>query len=297
MGGIIIFSGNISSPAQLKAMTAKMRSISKIVPFISIDEEGGSVARIASSASKGFKVTRYRSAASVGASGDPAKALEMGTTIGKYLKEYGFNLDFAPVADVNSNPKNQVIGSRAFSSNPNVAAKMVNAFIDGLHKNGVLSCIKHFPGHGDTTADTHKGYVAVNKTWAQLQAMELVPFKASIDNTDFVMVAHLTLPKITSDGLPASVSKELITGKLRGELGYKGLVITDALAMGAIAKNYTPAQTAVNAVLAGVDVLLNPADLPKAFDALVAAVKSGKISEERINESVLRILKVKATLK
>ena len=296
VGGFIIFGGNLESPGQLADMIGKLNSNSRFTPFIAVDEEGGNVARIGNSASKGFVVKRYRSAAAVGAGGDPAAAYEMGSTIGQYLRGYGFNLDFAPVADVNTNPRNQVIGTRAFSPDPATAAAMVSAFIDGLHENSVLSCTKHFPGHGDTTADTHHGYVAVNKTWEELLAAEIIPFKESLDKTDLVMVAHLTLPQVTGDGLPASISGELITGRLKGELGYKGLVTTDSLAMSAISKNYSAADTAVMAVLAGVDILMNPANMPQSFEALVNAVRSGQISEDRINDSVLRILKLKARL-
>ena len=295
-GGFIIFDKNIESSTQIKNFTAKMREVSKYLPFVAIDEEGGQVTRLAGSTDKGIRVKTYRSMGAIGKTGDPANALEAGQTIGKYLEEYGFNLDFAPVADINTNPRNVIIGDRAFGSDPNLAAGMVCAFIDGLHESSVLSCVKHFPGHGDTTADTHYGSVSVKKTWDQLKEAELIPFAASFDTTDFVMTAHINLPNVTSDGLPASLSKELITGKLRGEMGFKGLVTTDSLAMDAITGPYGQGESAVLAVEAGVDVLLMPLDYTTSFDAVVEAVESGSIPESRIDESVLRILQAKAKI-
>lgn len=293
-GGFIIFDKNIESRTQIMKFTAQMREVSKYLPFVAIDEEGGKVTRLAGSTDKGIYVKTYRSMGAIGKTGDPANALEAGQTIGKYLKEYGFNLDFAPVADINTNPRNVIIGDRAFGSDPDLAAKMVCAFIDGLHESSVLSSVKHFPGHGDTTADTHYGMVAVKKTWEQLKEAELIPFSASFGTTDFVMIAHINLPNATSDGRPASLSKELITDKLRGELGYKGLVTTDSLAMEAITDQYSQEESAVLAVEAGVDVLLMPFDYTTSFDAIVAAVESGRIPESRIDDSVLRILRAKA---
>lgn len=295
-GGFIFFDKNIESKTQIMNFTAQAREVSKYLPFIAIDEEGGKVTRLAGSTDKGIRVKTYRSMESIGKTGDPANALEAGQTIGKYLEEYGFNLDFAPVADINTNPRNVIIGDRAFGSDPDMAAKMVCAFVDGLHESSVLSSVKHFPGHGDTTADTHHGSVAVKKTWAQLLEAELIPFRAAFDTTDFVMIAHINLPNATSDGLPASISRELITDKLRGELGYKGLVITDSLAMDAITDLYSQEESAVLAVEAGVDVLLMPLDYTTSFDAVVAAVESGRIPESRIDDSVLRILQAKSKI-
>ena len=295
-GGFIFFDKNIESKTQIMSFTAQAREVSKYLPFIAIDEEGGKVTRLAGSTDKGIRVKTYRSMESIGKTGDPANALEAGQTIGKYLEEYGFNLDFAPVADINTNPRNVIIGDRAFGSDPQLAAGMVCAFIDGLHESSVLTSVKHFPGHGDTTADTHYGSVAVKKTWEQLLEAELIPFRAAFDTTDFVMIAHINLPNATSDGLPASISKELITEKLRGELGYDGLVITDSMAMEAITDQFTQEESAVLAVEAGVDVLLMPFDYTTSFDAVIAAVQSGRIPESRIDESVIRILRAKAKI-
>ena len=291
-GGVAVFGKNIVSPKQLKAFTAALQNASAVPLLLGIDEEGGSVSRIAGTT--GFDEPRYNSAESVGATGDPAQAEAMGAAIGSYLAEYGFNLDFAPVADVNTNPKNIVIGSRAFGSDPALVAKMVSAEIAGLHRAGVMTCAKHYPGHGDTAGDTHDGYVSVTKTWDELKACELVPFTAAMDaGTDMIMAAHITAVNVTDDGLPASLSKEMITDRLRDGLGWNGVVITDALSMGAVLNNYSSADAAVKAVLAGADILLMPYDFKAAFNGVKDAVADGTISQARLDESVLRILDLK----
>ncbi|MBQ3652910.1 MAG: alpha,alpha-phosphotrehalase [Synergistaceae bacterium] len=287
-GGFILFRKNIDSPTQLKAFTKSLKDSCGIVPFMAIDEEGGRVARIASH--KAFKVRKFKSMKAIGKSG---QVRETASYIASYLKEYGFNLNFAPVADINTNPKNIVIGDRAFGSNPQAVSRMVGEYLDGLHEHGILGSIKHFPGHGDTTKDTHKGYVAVNKTWTQLLKAEIIPFRDNLKKADTVMIAHITMKKVTRDGLPATLSRTIITDKLRKELGYDGVVITDALNMGAINDNYTSSEAAVLAIEAGCDILLMPYDYREAFDGVIRAVESGRISEARIDESVKRIMKLK----
>ena len=287
-GGFILFRKNIDSPTQLKAFTKSLKDSCGIVPFMAIDEEGGRVARIASH--KAFKVRKFKSMKAIGKSG---QVREAASYIASYLKEYGFNLNFAPVADINTNPKNIVIGDRAFGSNPQAVSRMVGEYLDGLHEHGILGSIKHFPGHGDTTKDTHKGYVAVNKTWTQLLKAEIIPFRDNLKKADTVMIAHITMKKVTRDGLPATLSRTIITDKLRKELGYDGVVITDALNMGAINDNYTSSEAAVLAIEAGCDILLMPYDYREAFDGVIKAVESGRISEARIDESVKRIMKLK----
>ena len=290
-GGIVFFGKNLTGPDSLYSYMQSLSSVSDIPLLFAVDEEGGSVSRIAQISSFGIENIGYM--ANIGATGDTSKAYSAGKYIGDYLSSYGFKLDFAPVADINTNPNNIVIGKRAFGSDPALVSSMVSSFLDGLHNKGIMGCIKHFPGHGDTTADTHEDYVSVTKTWEQLEEAELIPFIDNFDNTDMIMIAHLTLPKITSDGLPATLSKELVTGKLRNELGYDGLIITDALAMGAIAKNYSSSEAAILAFDAGIDILLMPFDYEEAFNGIVDAVKSGRITEDRLNESVLRILNIK----
>lgn len=293
VGGFALFGQNIQSPDQLKKLIADIRQASPTAPLIGVDEEGGMVARIGGN--DAFDVERVGSMADIGASGDPEQARAVGRTIGAYLAEYGFDLDFAPVADVNTNPDNVVIGSRAFGSDPQLVAEMVCTGIDGLHQSGIMSCVKHFPGHGDTREDTHDGMVSVGKTWDELLACELIPFIAALDTTEMVMVSHITTPNVTSDGLPASLSFELVTQRLRQELGYDGVVITDAMEMGAIAGQYTAAQGAVMAIEAGVDIVLMPQSYVDAFEGVVQAVQEGTLPETRVDESVLRILTLKIT--
>lgn len=293
-GGVAIFGKNISSPEQLKNFVSAMQQASSVPLLMGVDEEGGSVSRLANSPV--FELPEYESMAAIGATGDVNAARDVGAAIGSYLREYGFNLDFAPVADTNTNPDNVVIGDRAFGSDPELVSQMVAAELEGLHSTGVLGCIKHFPGHGDTVGDTHDGYVSIQKTWEELLSAELIPFINNLDNTDMVMAAHISLPNVTGDGLPASLSEELINGKLRGELGYDGVVITDSLAMGAIAQEYSSADCAVMALDAGVDILLMPEDYAAAFEGVVQAVEEGRLSMERIDESVARVLELKDQL-
>lgn len=291
IGGVAIFQQNILSPDQLTDFINEMQEHSKISLFVGVDEEGGSVSRIANS--KGFDVTKHENMEIIGLTEDSKAAYNVGFTIGSYLKQYGFNLDFAPVADVNTNPDNIVIGNRSFGSDPELVAKMVSAAIDGLHQAGVMSCVKHFPGHGDTKGDTHEGFVSIEKTWEELGQGELIPFIGALGHTDMVMISHITAPNITSDGLPSSLSKEMIDGKLRKELGYDGVIITDAMEMGAITQEYPPAEAAVKSILAGADIILMPGNFVEAYNGIHDAVVGGTISEKRIDESVLRILSLK----
>lgn len=295
VGGIALFSRNITSAEQLPMFITDLQSSSKYPLFIAVDEEGGRVARIANSGY--FDVASYKSMEDIGKAGDASKAEEVGRQIGLYLKELGFNLDFAPVADTNTNPQNIVIGDRSYGSDPALVARMVSAQLDGMHDSGIMGTLKHFPGHGDTKDDTHSGYVSIEKTWDELKECELVPFITALPKADMVMVSHITAVNVTSDKLPTSMSETMITGKLRNELGYDGVIITDAMAMGAVADNYTSAEAAVTAVKAGVDIVLMPQNLDEAFNGVMNAVTDGEISMARLDESVMRILKLKARYK
>lgn len=295
VGGIALFSRNITSAEQLPMFISDLQSSSKYPLFIAVDEEGGRVARIANS--DFFNVASYKSMEDIGKAGDASKAEEVGRQIGLYLKELGFNLDFAPVADTNTNPQNIVIGDRSYGSDSALVARMVSAQLDGMHDSGIMGTLKHFPGHGDTKDDTHSGYVSIEKTWDELKECELVPFITALPKADMVMVSHITAVNVTSDKLPTSMSETMITGKLRNELGYDGVIITDAMAMGAVADNYTSAEAAVTAVKAGVDIVLMPQNLDEAFNGVINAVTDGEISMARLDESVMRILKLKARYK
>ncbi len=292
IGGYALFARNIDTPEQLKKLTSDLREISDIPPMILIDEEGGEISRIAGNAN--FPdLPVYPNMHDIGSTGDTELAKQAGSSIGSYLAEYGFTCDLAPVADINSNPYNIVIGERAFGDDADTVSAMVSAFADGMHSAGMSCCLKHFPGHGDTAADTHDGYVSVSKSWEELCGLELRPFVENMDKADMIMTAHITLENVTDDGLPASLSKQLVTDKLRGELGYEGIIITDALAMGAVADNYGSATACVMALDAGNDILLMPENIKQAYAAVLDAVRDGSISEQRLDESVLRILKFK----
>ncbi len=292
IGGVIFFSENIEYPLQIRGFVDELQKNSEIPLFIATDEEGGTVARIANS--QDFDVTKFSNMKFIGETNDPEKAREVGEVIGAYMKDLGFNLDFAPVADVNTNPENIVIGSRAFGSDPELVAKMITEVISGLHNSGIMSCIKHFPGHGDTTSDSHSGSVSVSKTWEELLQCEIIPFKAGIEaETDMIMTAHIIADNISGEGAPASLSEVMITEKLRNELGFNGIVITDSMSMGAVTGRYSPGEAAVLALKAGADIILMPEDLDEAFRSVLEAVSSGVLSEARIDMSVMRILEQK----
>lgn len=293
VGGIVYFAKNLISREQCMEMIDNIQTYSKLGLFISVDEEGGTVARLGNNAAMG--TTSFPPMGIIGESKDVQQAYDAGYTIGTEIAALGFNLDFAPVADVNSNPDNPVIGTRAFSSDPQIAAEMVSACVNGFQDSRILCTLKHFPGHGDTDADSHYGEARTDKTLEELEQCEWIPFRAGIQaGADFVMVGHICAPNVTDETLPASLSYDMVTGFLRGQLGFEGIVITDSLSMQAITDQYSSGEAAVKAVKAGVDILLMPENLADAAEGLVSAVQSGEISEEHIDESVLRILKIKS---
>lgn len=293
VGGIIYFSQNIENEEQITTMTSNSQSYSKIPLFIGVDEEGGSlVARIANNPN--FQVSTFPDMKEIGASGDPSKAYEVGSSIGSYLKKYGFNMDFAPDADVLINPENTAIGSRSFGSDPQLVSKMVAEEVRGLEEQNVTAVLKHFPGHGSTAEDSHNGAAVVNRSLDELRSAEFLPFEAGIQaGADVIMVGHLQVPQVIPDDTPASLSSVMITDILRNELGFDGLVITDSLSMGAVTEYYTSAEAAVMCIQAGGDMLLIPEDFHQAYQGVLDAVNNQTLSEERINESLTRILRVK----
>ena len=295
VGGIILYAWNIEDETQLASIIKQVRSLNGS-PLLCIDEEGGRVSRIANNPN--FHVKKYESMAAIGATGDPKNAYECGNTIGTYLKRYDFDIDFAPVADVNTNPDNIIIGPRAFSDDPAVAAPMVTNYLQGLKDAGITGCIKHFPGHGDTTNDTHSGYVQSLKTWDEMNQCEMVTFRAGIQwGCQLIMTAHIAVPNVTGTNIPSTLSPVVLQDKLRGELGYQNIIITDGMEMGAITKHYTSGEAAVGSIKAGVDIVLGPRDFTEAFDAVIAAVNNGTLTEERINQSVRRILTLRYAMK
>ena len=296
VGGIIYFTQNITGEDQLKEMlenTKKLNNDMGNVPlFIGIDEEGGTVARLGNS--ENVNVPYVGNMADIGRSGDIQKAYDAGNIIGKYLSEYGFNMDFAPDADVLTNNENAVVKDRSFGSDPEVVAEMALQVSKGLNDNGIYSCFKHFPGHGATKDDTHEGFAFADKSYDELINNEIVPFKKAVDSgADFIMIGHFALPNVTGDNTPASISSVIINDILKGDMGYKGIVITDSLSMKALTELYGADKVAVEALKAGVDMLLMPENFNEAYNAVLNGVKSGEISEERINESVKKIISVK----
>ena len=290
VGGLIYFKQNIQSKDQITEMLANTTSMSKYPIFLAVDEEGDSVARVADA----LKLDKVDSAAKIGESGDANNAYTTYQTIGNYLMEYGFNLNFAPVADVLTNPDNDAIGERSFGSDADVVSTMVASAVKGLNETGVTACMKHFPGQGDVDADTHTAMATTDKTIEQLRETELKPFAAGIEaGAPMIMVAHIAVPSITGDNTPASLSKDVITDILREEMGYNGVVITDALNMAAISEYYDSATAAVMALKAGADMVLMPEDFEAAYQGVLDAVKEGTISEARINDSLARIYKIK----
>lgn len=296
VGGFVYFSDNLQSEQQVQDMLRNVQKYSEdrigLPAFLSVDEEGGTVARVASTGR--FDVTDVGDMAKIGASGDVQQARQAGETIGSYLSELGFNLDFAPDADVLTNPDNTVVKKRSFGSDPRVVSDMSLAVAQGLAQHQVYSVYKHFPGHGATVGDTHQGYAYTDKTLDELKQGELIPFENAIqNNAAFIMAAHISAPRVTGDDTPASLSKTMITDILRGQMGYDGIVVTDAMNMGAVTEQYTSAQAAVKALQAGADLVLMPENFQEAYQGVLDAVKDGTLTEQRINESVTRIVKVK----
>ena len=296
VGGFVYFSDNLQSEQQVQDMLRNVQKYSEdrigLSAFLSVDEEGGTVARVASTGR--FDVTDVGDMAKIGASGDVQQARQAGETIGSYLSELGFNLDFAPDADVLTNPDNTVVEKRSFGSDPRVVSDMSLAVAQGLAQHQVYSVYKHFPGHGATAGDTHQGYAYTDKTLDELKQSELIPFENAIqNNAAFIMAAHISATRVTGDDTPASLSKTMITDILRGQMGYDGIVVTDAMNMGAVTEQYTSAQAAVKALQAGADLVLMPEDFQEAYQGVLDAVKDGTLTEQRINESVTRIVKVK----
>ncbi len=290
VGGLIYFAKNIQSEDQIKKMVENSVSYCKYPMFIAVDEEGGTVSRLADS----LKLDNVGDMADIGSTGDATNAYEAMKTIGTYMAGYGFNLNFAPVADVLTNEDNTAIGARSFGSDATVVASMVTSSISGLEETGVTACVKHFPGLGDASEDTHNGLSVIDKSLEELKQTELVPFISAIENgANMIMVGHMSLPQIVGDNTPATMSKEVISDLLRSELGFNGVVITDAMNMGAITEYYGADEAAIKAFKAGADMVLMPEDFELAYEGVIAAVQDGTISEERINDSLKRVFRIK----
>lgn len=291
-GGFILFSANFESYEQARKMIDDINSTSDIPMFMSIDQEGGKVQRIKSLSDS--KVTIIPPMLELGNTNDEKLAYEVGKVVGEELRVFDINMDFAPVLDVYSNEENTVIGNRAFGTNSDIVSKMGLSFAKGLESTGVIPVYKHFPGHGDTKEDSHFTLPVITKTKEELMEMELIPFKNAIEESaEVIMIGHLAVPNITGDNTPASLSKEIITDLLKEELGFDGLVITDALNMGALTNNYSKKEIYIKAINAGVDILLMASPSKEAVKIIKEAVVKKEVSEESINNSVSKILRLK----
>lgn len=286
VGGLIYSVDNLVTQEQTREMIENTQSYSKIPLIISADEEGGNVGRLMYKLGTTFIHSMY-SYKDMGEDTAYQNALTIGTDMVSCL----FNTDFAPVADVWTNPANTVIGDRAYSDEFGQASELVAAAVRGFTESGVICCVKHFPGHGDTSTDTHEGAAAVDKSLEELRAGEFLPFEAGIEaGVDMVMVGHITVTAV--DDEPATISHEVITGLLREELGWDGVVVTDSLDMGALA-GYETGEVCVKYLEAGGDIMLGIPDLAAALTALETAVTEGRLTEQRIDESALRVLMLK----
>lgn len=295
VGGVILFARNLISREQTMALLADVQSASRLAPFLGVDEEGGTVSRVGANSAMG--VTQLRDMSVYGASGDASALYGDLYDLAQSLHELGFNVDFAPVADVTTGSDENPMKLRSFSSDPERCASMVSVSVGALQDGGVAACLKHFPGYGTATADDHNGSVSLDRTLEQLEQTEFVPFSAGIGKgAYFVMVSHLSVPAVTGDDTPADLSEKLVTELLRNTLHFQNVVITDAQNMGSIAQNYTSAEAAVAALRAGVDMILMPQDLQGAYDGVTKAIADGVLTEDRIDRSVLRILNVKIQL-
>jgi len=291
-GGIILFSENLATVPQTIAFIMEMQILIDIPLLIGIDEEGGVVSRFA--VSKGLGAVAMPPAGTIGQTKDVKWAYKAAAATAEQLKTLGINVDFAPVADIHTNPNNPVIGTRAYSNDPQITGNMVQSAIQGFSDNGIVPVIKHFPGHGDTSTDSHDGLAVVPHDWTRMDSVELVPFQQAIDaGVSMVMTAHVHTPGISDIDVPATLNHDILTKLLRTRLGFKGVIITDAMEMGAITNEFGNDESIVMAVSAGADMLLVPLSLESACNALVQAVKDGKIKESRIDESVQRILMLK----
>lgn len=293
VGGLIYFAQNLKDQEQVTKMLSTVQTFTKIPLFLGVDEEGGTVSRVG--ANEALDGENIGDMASYGAAGDPAALYSAVSGMADSLHRLGFNLDFAPVADVNAGRTDNVIGNRSFGSDPELCASMVSVALGALQDEGIVSCLKHFPGYGSAINDDHYGSSTIHRTLEELEACDFLPFISGIENgAAFVMVSHLSVPEVTGDDTPADLSEKIVSELLRNKLGFENVIITDAQNMASITDHYTAAEAAVGALKAGVDMILMPADLQAAYDGVLAAVKDGTLSEERIEQSVLRILTVKA---
>jgi len=287
IGGLII---SVGSPLDIATKLNALQQRSRLPLLVSADLEWGAGMRVVGA-------TAFPQIMAVGATGDPHDAYVIGAAAGAEGRAVGIHVNFAPDADVNNNPANPIINIRSFGEDPRTVGRLVAEYVRGLHDHGMLATLKHFPGHGDTETDSHIGLPVITAGYARLDSLELVPFRAGIAaGADVVMSAHIAFPSLTGSNDPATVSAAVLTGLLRDSLRFPGLVVTDALMMGAIVAKYGAGEATVRAFLAGSDLLLIPADADSAVAAMTAAVAAGRVTPQRLAQSVRRVLEIKRRL-
>lgn len=293
VGGFILLKKNVRDADQMLSLINSLKETNagyKIPLFLSIDEEGGRISRMPE------EFSQIPTSKKIGDQNNSELAYRIGRILGEELKLFGLNMNFAPVLDINSNPDNPVIGDRAFGNNADIVTKLGIETMKGLQAENIISAVKHFPGHGDTSVDSHVGLPTVNNDLDRLESIELLPFSEAIKNkVDVVMIAHILLPKIDADH-PSTFSKTIISDILRKKLNFDGVVITDDMTMGAITNNYDIGEASVKSINAGSDIILVCHDYEKekaVLQSLQNAAKTGAIPQERIDESVYRVLKLK----
>jgi beta-N-acetylhexosaminidase len=298
LGGIIYFawSDNVHDPQQIAGLSNGIQRVatssgSGVPALVSTDQEQGVVVRVTEPA------TQFPGSMALGAARDPALARAAAAITGEELRAMGINENFAPVADVNVNPENPVIGVRSFSSDPRLASVLTDAQVRGYQRERVASTAKHFPGHGDTNVDSHTGLPVIDHTREELDRIDLPPFEAAIDaGVESIMTAHIVVPALDDSGRPATLSRPILTDLLRRQMGFDGVVVTDALTMEGVREMFGDERVPIEAINAGADILLMPPDLDLAYRSVLDAVRSGEISESRIDRSVYRILRLKERL-
>ncbi|MFH9977991.1 glycoside hydrolase family 3 protein [Streptomyces sp. NPDC017179] len=298
VGGIIYFAwaNNTQNPHQIADLSNGIQKASLGLPrglplLVATDQEHGIVCRV------GKPATLFPGAMAVGAGGSSADAHTLGRVSGAELRALGINQDYSPDADVNVNPANPVIGVRSFGADPDAVARLVAAEVKGYQSSKVAATAKHFPGHGDTATDSHYGFPVITHSRELWEKLDAVPFRAAIKaGIDSIMTAHIQFPALDDSGDPATLSHPILTGILRGELGYDGVVVTDSLGMDGVRTKYGDDRVPVLALKAGVDQLLNPPSLDVAWNAVLNAVRAGELTEARLDESILRVLRLKAKL-
>ncbi len=289
VGGIVYDKKNIQNAEQFREMLGNTELYSKYPLFLGIEEEGGSISPLAAAG----LIDRQSSAADIGVGGDAGAAYQAGSGLGAGLASYGINVDFAPVADL-ANVDGSVMAARAYGNDAAAVMAYVSNMVSGMQEQGVTACVKHFPCGGGTAADTHNGLAVSERSAEDLRSQELTVYQGSIDSgIQMIMVGHTAVPSLTGDNTPSSLSSIIVTDLLRNEMGYRGVIITDAMDMKAISEYYGSGQAAVLALRAGCDMILMPENFEEAHAAVLAAVQDGTISEERINDALRRIYRIK----